>query len=93
MLTWLPALTCGASFINQKYKDYLHSRLKNKTYLETNGETIQSIIEAKVIEFENGRKRLLDTTRENLPIETVCIHGLKENRKKGYRQNRLIIKQ
>jgi hypothetical protein len=66
-------------------------RLKNEKYLEKNGKTIKSIVEGKVIEFENGQKRVIDTTSDDFNVEPVYIDDLIPNEKKRFYQNRLII--
>ena len=85
------AKLCGASYINESYGKLLLKRLKHETYLEKNGKTIESIVESKVIEFENGEKRLLDVTNENFDLRSVYIDDLQPNHKKGLTQNRLVI--
>jgi hypothetical protein len=69
----------------------LLKRLKHEKYLIKNGKTIKSIVEGKVIEFENGEKRLIDTTNENFETEPIYIDDLRANSAKRFYQNRLGI--
>ena len=66
-------------------------RLKHEKYLVKNGKTIKSIVEGKVIEFENGEKRLIDTADEYFETEPIYIDDLRANSKKHFSQNRLGI--
>jgi len=66
-------------------------RLKDEKYLEKNGKTIKSIVEGKVIEFENGQKRVFDITNDDFNLEPIYIDDLKPSLKKGLFQNRLNI--
>jgi hypothetical protein len=83
------AKLCGASYINESYSELLHRRLDGEHYLNKNGKTIASIIEALVIEFENNDKRKIDTSKEKFGIERVFIHDLKKDESKRLHQNRL----
>ncbi|PMD30615.1 hypothetical protein L207DRAFT_549324 [Hyaloscypha variabilis F] len=82
---------CGASYINERFEKLLLKRLKHEKYLIKNGKTIKSIVEGKVIEFENGEKRLIDTTNENFETEPIYIDDLRANSAKRFYQNRLGI--
>ena len=66
-------------------------RLKHEKYLIKNGKTIKSIVQGKVIEFENGEKRIINTTDESFEIEPVYIDDLRPNHQKRLYQNRLLI--
>jgi hypothetical protein len=61
--------------------------------IEINGNTLKSIVDVKVLEFENGVKRSVDTTKEGATIEPIRIDGLKERRRSRFSQNRLNITQ
>jgi hypothetical protein len=82
---------CGASYINERFEKLLLKRLKHEKYLVKNGKTIKSIVEGKVIEFENGEKRLIDTASEVFEAQTVWIDDLKASPSKRFIQNRLWI--
>jgi hypothetical protein len=69
----------------------LLEKLEGETYLIKNGKTIKSIVEAKVIEFENGPKRFLDMTDRNLEMEPIYIDDLRENFALGFRANNLFL--
>ncbi|PVH69481.1 hypothetical protein DL98DRAFT_522149 [Cadophora sp. DSE1049] len=82
---------CGASYINERFEKLLLKRLKHENYLVKNGKSIKSIVEGKVIEFENGEKRLIDIADEYFEPVPVYIDDLKANSKKRFSQNRLRI--
>jgi hypothetical protein len=84
----LEASLCGSSYINEAFGERLHRRLKRETYLVKNGKTIKSIIEGKVIEFENGEKRILDTCSDHFEVEPIYIDDLRPNAKRKLSQNR-----
>lgn len=54
-----------------------------------NGKTIKSIVEGKVVEFENGEKRILDTCSDHFEVEPIYIDDLRPNAATRLRQNRL----
>ena len=66
-------------------------RLKGQKYLEKNGKTIKSIVEGKVIEFENGLKRVFDVLSDHIRSEAIYIDDLQPNPDKQFQQNRLNI--
>jgi len=66
-------------------------RLRNEKYLEKNGKTIKSIVEGKVIEFENGQKRIVDIANDDFHLEPIYIDDLKPHPRKRFYQNRLTI--
>ena len=60
--------------------------------IEINGNTLKSIVDTKVLEFENGEKRSIDTTMKEATIEPIRIDGLQERPGRSrFRQNRLKI--
>jgi hypothetical protein len=67
------------------------TKLRRETYLIKNGKTIESIVEGKVVEFENGEKRIIDTTSETLELRPIYIDDLKPNSKRRLNQNRLTL--
>ena len=73
------------------FEKLLLKKLQDENYLEKNGNTIGSIVEAKVIEFENGEKRLIDITDKHWKPLPVRIEYLERDPKKGFLQNRLDI--
>ena len=85
------AALCGASYINERFEKLLLEKLETETYLVKNGKTIKSIVEAKVIEFENGDKRLIDVKDKTWEMEPVIIDDLKPNSAMGLYLNRLEI--
>jgi len=69
----------------------LKKKLKHEKYLEKNGKSIQSIIDGKVMDFENVGKRMIDVTKKSNDIETVWIDDLLPNSKKRFYQNALEL--
>jgi hypothetical protein len=84
---------CGGSFVNQRFERRLMEKLKHEKYLEKNGKTIRSIVEAQSIVFENRDKRTIDVVDKHAVLEPIYIDDLKENRQKGLYQNRLQLSQ
>ncbi|OBT51183.1 hypothetical protein VE04_08148 [Pseudogymnoascus sp. 24MN13] len=84
---------CGSSFLNEAYQAHLHSRLQGEDYLEVNGLTIESIIDAQLFSFENEMKRSVDVVASNTPPEFVFIQGLQANPnpEKRFLNNRVKI--
>ena len=83
---------CGASYINERYRNFLLKKLENETYLEKNGKTIRSIVEKKVIEFENYTKRIWDLYDKQCGIEPIWIDDLRPSQTdKQLQQNRIDI--
>jgi len=56
-----------------------------------NGKTIESIVEGRVMDFENGEKRIFDIANKNQGIDPIWIDDLKPNLKKRFHQNRFEI--
>lgn len=83
---------CGSSFINERFQELLERRLKNEKYLEENGETLDSIIDSLVVDFERQSKKRMDEMKVG-PQEVfrVKIPGLRENKKRGFEAGRLIL--
>jgi hypothetical protein len=69
----------------------LKSRLKVEKYLETRGFTIDGIVDAAMVEFENRTKRTLDITKTLFPDYAVPIQGLLASEPKSFRDHRVIM--
>lgn len=84
---------CGSSYLNEAFRKHLRARLEGEDYLEINGLTIESIIDAQVIAFENEMKRSIDVVASNIPSEVVYIQGLQANSHpdKRFLRNRVKI--
>jgi hypothetical protein len=83
---------CGASYINEQYATFLLNKLENETYLEKNGKTIRSIVDRKVIEFENTTKRIWDLNDPHCSIEPIWVDDLLPSQTDSQlQQNRLEI--
>jgi hypothetical protein len=83
---------CGASFINEKYEKKLLKKLARETYLETNGRTIKSIVQAQTSIFENYEKRRIDTTKRQTGSSNVRIVGLRANDQRKFASNTMKMK-
>ncbi|KIW19328.1 hypothetical protein PV08_03622 [Exophiala spinifera] len=66
----------GSCFLNRRFRDLLSSRFENATIVD-NGVPLESIIEAKVIEFET-LKRNIDVLDQGLTFE-VYVPGLQND--------------
>ncbi|KAF7891902.1 hypothetical protein EAF00_008204 [Botryotinia globosa] len=53
---------CGSSYLNEYYKDMLLNRLQDEDYLFKNGDTLESIVNRLIPDFENVYKRRVDVT-------------------------------
>jgi hypothetical protein len=82
---------CGASYISERFEKLLLKRLKHEKYLVKNWKTIKSIVEGRVVEFENGEKRLIAATDEKFQPVLIYIDDLKANSGKRFSQNRIEI--
>ena len=89
-LTILGAL-CGSSFINERFEQLLLERLSKEHYLEHNGKTINSIVAAAVMQFENCEKRFFGSKKKEAlaPIE---IDNLRPNQRKRFGRNEMYFK-
>ncbi|KAF4967646.1 hypothetical protein FSARC_4841 [Fusarium sarcochroum] len=84
--------TCGAVLLNQAFRDFLYYRLKNETYLETNGTTIKGIIEGllwKDFEYMIKRNFHAGTTKTH---QHLFVQGLRGDRHKDFNDNEIIIR-
>ena len=68
---------CGASYLNQNFVDILRAKLCEETYLEDNGDTIESHINSAIPNFEEVEKRYKDITKTPSPTIRVRIPGLR----------------
>lgn len=90
---------CGSSYLNEAFREHLRARLEDEDYLEdyleADGVTVESIIDAQVIAFENEMKRSVDVVAPNIPTEIVYIQGLQANPhpEKRFLRNRVKIEQ
>ncbi|RYP47954.1 hypothetical protein DL768_006109 [Monosporascus sp. mg162] len=80
-------------YLNEAFRDYIRQRLKDEKYLEKDGITIDGIVETIMMnEFEYRCKRSFDITVPNQHYKAFACEGLKEDKSKGFGQNRLYIK-
>ncbi|KAF2258275.1 hypothetical protein CC78DRAFT_621938 [Lojkania enalia] len=80
----------GASYINERFAKSLNIKLKRETYLEKNGKTITSIVEALTSDFELSAKRTINTKR-NRDTLSVYVDDLKPNSQRNFLQNELLL--
>jgi hypothetical protein len=74
---------CGSSYLNERFESYLKDLLGKEDYLASEGATLQSIIDSRVLDFENVTKRNFDVmSRENPPA--IRIRGLDSTRRKEF---------
>ena len=69
----------------------MKSRLKDEDNLRTRGFTIDGIVDAAMVEFENRTKRTLDITKTPFPDYAVPIQGLVASKLKNFRDHRVIM--
>ena len=85
---------CGSSYLNEALQKLLVTRLRDETYLEVHGQTIQSIVDAHIVKFENKSKRDFDVTKRPNPNQLVfSILGLRPNLRLNFKENRLRLSQ
>lgn len=68
---------CGASYLNQNFIDILREKLCEESYLEDNGDTIESHINSAIANFEEVEKRYKDNTKTPSSTTRVRIPGLR----------------
>ncbi|PQE30977.1 hypothetical protein CJF32_00007970 [Rutstroemia sp. NJR-2017a WRK4] len=54
---------CGSSYLNDNYRTMLHDRLQDEHYLLKNGETLDSIVNRLIPDFENEYKRRVNVMK------------------------------
>lgn len=81
---------CGSSLLNEAFRKHLKTRLKEEGYLETRGFTIDGIVDAATVEFENRTKRTKNVT-VLFPASSVKIQGLLASRRKNFTDHAVIM--
>lgn len=69
----------------------MRGRLDTENYLETEGYTIDSIVDEMMVPFENQIKRTTDVNKKGLGI-SIKIRGLKEDKEKKFMENRILLR-
>ncbi|KUJ10085.1 uncharacterized protein LY89DRAFT_597110 [Mollisia scopiformis] len=69
---------CGASYLNENFRKLVQYRLKEETYLEGNGNTLDSFVDDVMVRFETYEKRNKDIMGR--PSTQIKIPGLKARR-------------
>lgn len=84
----------GSSYLNEKFRKYIRDLLSTETYLEDDGDTLDSIADTMTVdEFEYRCKRNHDIYNPGSYPRNFPCHGLRENLTNStFRRNRLRIK-
>ncbi|KAI1775051.1 hypothetical protein F4818DRAFT_451981 [Hypoxylon cercidicola] len=85
---------CGSSYVNERFRTFLHERLQaEKQYLEHGRITLDGIIENIVInKFEYDTKRHFDIYDEQRVHERYYCAGLEDDAAKGFWDSEIIVK-
>ncbi|ESZ91711.1 hypothetical protein SBOR_7906 [Sclerotinia borealis F-4128] len=73
-------------------REEMAAREGERSDIETNGRTIEGIVDQQTIKFENVLKRTIDVTNELMPCTAIHIDGIRESQEKGFTNNRVVIK-
>jgi len=88
---------CGASYLNENFKNLLENRLRQESYLFQNGETLESIVNRLIPQFEDVIKRRVDVTRpcgDKIYVARLRsdeAQGLRGPDAKRFESNKLIM--
>ncbi len=82
-------ISCGSSFLNENFRKLLQKRLK-QAKIVGNDLPLESIIAAKVQEFEND-KRNIDILDKKASFDPVYIQGLEADDEHRLRKNKLDL--
>ncbi|KAK6602224.1 hsp70 protein-like protein [Botrytis cinerea] len=67
---------CGSSYLNDGYRDMLLNRLQDEDYLFKNGDTLESIVNRLIPDFENEYKRRVNVmARCGHRVYIAGLHG------------------
>ncbi|OJJ45229.1 hypothetical protein ASPZODRAFT_548791 [Penicilliopsis zonata CBS 506.65] len=81
---------CGSSYLNEAFERLITKRLSEETYLTQNGLTPEGVVAGPMTAFENVHKRV-DVTNTRFPGTDVNVTGLKANRTKRFKANRMVV--
>ncbi|KAH8816829.1 Hsp70 family protein-like protein [Xylogone sp. PMI_703] len=81
----------GSSFLNISFRKYLEDKLAEESYLDDETYTIKRRIDEIMVQFENQIKRTIDLSSPDIKT-SIRITGLRQNRKKGFERNELILR-
>ena len=90
---------CGASYLNDNYRNLLERRIEHEHYLFTNGETKESIVNRLIPTFEDDFKRRIDVTKPcGTKIYIANLIGDDQRmppggRKRRFEPNKLVLNQ
>ena len=82
---------CGSSFLNDRFSEYLSTRLRGETYLKASSVTIEELLENAIVSFEYDKKRLIDVTESELQSESFRIPGLRADASKGFLHEQVLV--
>ena len=69
---------CGGIYANKNYWNLLADRLRSEAYLGMNGDSLTSIVDRLIPEFESSHKRRFDFVKNPpTPAHGVPINGLR----------------
>lgn len=88
---------CGASYLNQNFEALVFKRLADESYLEDNGDTLESIVKGLLPNFEDFDKRIKDIYKR--PSARLKIPGLLGDKRrnligskaKGFEDNYMLL--
>ncbi|KAK5062683.1 hypothetical protein LTR84_004756 [Exophiala bonariae] len=82
--------TFGSSFLNERLTTLLSTRLSGVELLGNSG-SLDSIIRAAVVNWENGIKRKIDVTNKDQYIDSIQIYGLRADPARRFAKNRVLL--
>ncbi|KAF7900126.1 hypothetical protein EAF00_004462 [Botryotinia globosa] len=85
---------CGSSYLNENWKNMLLNKLKDEIYLLDMwpaGESLESIVNRFIPNFENDHKRRKDVTSLFGLKTRLHLPGLKENAEKRFDDGHIVI--
>lgn len=80
----------GSSLLNEKLTELLTTRLSDVELIGS-GVSLDNVIKAAVITWENGLKHTVNVTQKKLPIDSIPIHGLAADPARRFLTNRVQI--
>ncbi|KAJ6035893.1 hypothetical protein N7540_000172 [Penicillium herquei] len=84
---------CGSIYVNQAMEEYFMRALRDNEALERKGISAEEQIQHNLLpKFENGLKRIFDTSK-SMPndVESFIIHGIEPDSSRGFEKNRVKV--
>ena|ERR1700753_2393754 len=82
---------CGSTYLNERFREYLKTRLKDEKYLEKGRTTIDTVVDFVMPEFETKVKRTVDFRHTAHSQTKFRIPYLQANEAKGFGQDTLYV--